>query len=161
MIEHLRISRAERLSVPVVLDAATDVNAWFQPGPNDFVGLDVDSDEETLGPVKALDLARRNFQSGALKALNDQILVLREQQDYMLEIRAWGKELKFYSIPEIWRLSWKLSSMFTYGSPDQVSATKLDLHIQFILPVRWSVHPPPSIIKRTEVDVMIGFASRW
>jgi hypothetical protein len=156
MIEHLRISRAERRSVPVVLDAVTDVNAWFQPGPNDFVGLDVDSDEESLSPVKALDLARRNFQSGALEAVDDQILVLREQQDYVVEIEAWGKEFKVHSIPEIWRMSWNPSSIFTYGSPDQISATKLDLHIQFVLPVRWPCHPPHSIIKRTEVDISKG-----
>jgi hypothetical protein len=148
MIEHLRISRAERLSVPVVvvLDAGTDVNAWFQPGPNDFVGLAVDSNEESLGPVKALDLARRNFQSGALKALDDQILVLREQQDYVVEIQAWGKELKVHLIPEIWRMSWKLSSIFTYGSPDQISATKLDLHISssYLYDGLGTLHTPSS-----------------
>lgn len=156
MIEHLRISRAERLSVPVVLGAVTDVNAWFQTGPNDFAGLDVDSDEESLGPVKALDLSRRKFQSGALKALDHQILVLREQQGYVVEIQAWGKELKVTSTPEFWRMSWKLSTIFTYGSPDQISATKLDLHIQFLLPVRWPWHPPHSIIKRTKVDISKG-----
>jgi hypothetical protein len=30
----------------VVLDEVTDVNAWFQPVPNDFGGLDVDSERK-------------------------------------------------------------------------------------------------------------------
>lgn len=73
-----------------------------------------------------------------------------------MEVQAWEKELKVHSIPEISSMSWKLSTIFTCGSPDQNSATKLDLHIQFILPVRWPWHPPHSNIKRTEVDISKG-----